>query len=95
MYNTFAAEGPTQAELDIAKKQMANTMDETMKDPAFWMGRIDMMTYRGSKLDDTLNIPASYQDMTTDQVKSVFARYYSKPNTVVVHVQPAPDKAAN
>ncbi len=88
MFARFAAEGPSQDELDIAKKQMANTLDETMKDPSFWMGRLDMMTYRGNSLDDALAMPAAYQNMTADQIRAVFANYCTDASRLVVLVKP-------
>ncbi len=90
MYETFAKEGPTQEELDIAKKQMANTFEEQLKEPNFWSGRMERMTFRGTNLDDVVGEPDSYQAMTPQQVRAVFAKYYSKPNSISVVIRPAP-----
>ncbi len=90
MYAAFAASGPTDEELDVARKQMANTFDEQMKDPQFWSGRLARMTFRGTSLDDIVNDPAAFQAMTASEVRDTFARYYGKPNSIVVVVTPAP-----
>jgi zinc protease len=88
MYAAFAKDGPTDEEMTVAKKQMANTFEEQMRQAAFWSGRLDEIGYRGGKLDDILQAPAAYQDMTGEQVKSVFAKYYSPANAIVVRVLP-------
>jgi hypothetical protein len=39
-------------------------------------------------LDDLMTEPQAYQDMTAQQVKDAFAKYYSKDNSIVVVVKP-------
>ncbi len=92
MYQKFAKEGPTQEELDTAKKQMANTLDEQMKDPAYWMGRMEMMTYRAVNLDDVVNMPAAYQNLTVKQVQDTFAKYCTPENMLNIIVRPTSNK---
>lgn len=88
MYEEFAKHGPTQEELDVAKKQFATTYEEQMKEPQFWMGRMGQMTFRAVNLDDILKEPDFYQQLTTQQVKDTFGKYYSKDNAIVVVVRP-------
>ncbi|MGH7177994.1 MAG: M16 family metallopeptidase, partial [Tepidisphaeraceae bacterium] len=94
MYQTFAADGPTADELTIAKKQMATTFEEQIKEPSYWMQRLTQLTYRGTSLDDLASGPAAYQSLTTDQVKDTFAKYYSKDNAIIVVVTPKPTSGA-
>ena len=95
MYAEFAKNGPTEEELDIAKKQMANTFEEQLKEPAYWSGRIDQMTYQGTNLDDVVKEPEAYQSMTAKQVKDVFAKYYAPANAIVVVVKPENTNASD
>ncbi|MEP0848215.1 MAG: insulinase family protein [Phycisphaerae bacterium] len=88
MYAAFAKDGPSQEELDVAKKQMANTFDEQMREPGFWSGRLNQLTFRGANLDDIVNDPAAYQALTSAQVRDVFARYYAPENAITVAVSP-------
>jgi predicted Zn-dependent peptidase len=93
MYAAFASEasgGPTEDELAIAKKQMANTLDEEMRDPSFWSRRLAQLTFRATNLDDIVNEPAAYQALTADTIRKTFARYYGngKDNSIVVVVKP-------
>ncbi len=88
MYAEFAKNGPTDEEMDIAKKQMANTFDEQLKEPSYWSGRIDLMTYQNINMDDVVKEPAAYQAITSKQVKDTFAKYYDPKNAIVVVVKP-------
>jgi len=88
MYETFAKDGPSDEELVVVRKQLANTFDEQTKDPAYWTSRLEQMTFRGTSLDDVAADPAAYQALTAKQVKDAFAKYGSKANSIVVVVKP-------
>lgn len=88
MFEAFAKEGPTDEEVAKAKLQMANTLDEQMKEPAAWLARLELMTYDGLTLDDFMNAPAEYQKITAEDVKKVYNKYYSKERTISVKVKP-------
>jgi zinc protease len=75
MYAEFAKDGPTPDELAVAKKQMANLLDEVLKTPDFWLSRLSTMDYRGLSLDDLLGAKAEYERFTADEVRGAFARY--------------------
>jgi zinc protease len=89
MYESFAADGPTADELDVARKQMANTLRDQMREAGYWSGRLDKLTFRGANLDDIVSDAEVYQTLTAKQIRDTFARYYSKPNSIVVVVKPA------
>lgn len=91
MYETFAKEGPTDDEVDVAKKQYVNTYAEQQKEPAFWAGRLNQMVFRGMTLDELAKEPEEYGSLTAQQVKDTFGRYYSKENSIVVVVKPKGD----
>jgi zinc protease len=88
MYETFAHDGPTEDELGVARKQMANTLRDQLREPGYWSGRLDRMTFRGASLDDIVADAEVYQTLTAAQIRDTFARYYSKPNSIVVVVKP-------
>lgn len=85
IWKEFAEGGPTSEEIDVAKKQLANQLDETMKQPDFWLARLGTLGYRNVKLDDVMAANAFYQSLTPEAVKTVFAKYY-KPEAVVTAV---------
>jgi len=75
MYADFAKDGPTPEELVVAKKQIANLLDELFKTPDFWRSRLSTLDYRGLSLDDLLDAPAQYQRFTAQEIQDAFARY--------------------
>lgn len=84
-FKAFAENGPTQEELDVAKRQFANTLDESMREPSFWTSRLSMLSFGEVTLDDALAAPGAYQAFTPEQIKDTFVKYYSKgaPGAVV------------
>lgn len=88
MYDAFASEGPTDAEIEVARKQFANTFAEQLKEPSFWATRLDRFDFRGLSLDDLASEPDAYQHLTAQQVRETFARYYSRDAAIRVVVKP-------
>ncbi len=93
MYDTFAKNGPTEEELTVAKKQMANTFETQLEDPAYWAGRLQRITFRDNNLDEIVKEPAAYQSVTAEQIKKTFAKYHTKENAITVVVTPTPAPA--
>jgi len=89
MYAVFAKSGPTEEEMDVARKQFANTFKDQLQDPSYWAQRLDQLTFRGLKLEEIVEDPAAYQALSGEQVRQVFARYYSPDRAIVVTVKPA------
>jgi len=75
MFTGFAKDGPTPEELTVAKKQMANLLEEVMKTPEYWLARLAALDYRGIDLDDLLDAPVQYQRFTVQDVQETFSRY--------------------
>jgi len=88
MYEAFAKDGPTDEELEVAKKQRAKDFEDQFRTPQFWSGQLSEMTFRGANLDDVIGSPAAYEAITAQQVRETFAKYYSKQNSIVVVVTP-------
>lgn len=88
MMDEFAKNGPTEEEVATAKGQVANTLDENMKEPAFWTGQLSDMTYRDAKLDDVMNAPEMHQGFTRDEIHQTFRKYYESSGPISVLVTP-------
>jgi zinc protease len=88
LFDEFSKDGPTQEEVDIAKKQFANILDEQMREPSYWTRQLSTMNYRGTDLDQLLGGPAAYQGFTVEQVKDAFNRYYKPEARFSIHVAP-------
>lgn len=93
MYELFAKDGPSDEEVDTAKKQYAKDWPEAIKEPTTWLARLENMDLRGTSLDDFLGGPQAYQALTAKQVKDTFAKYYSKDNSIIVVVKPSGEGA--
>jgi zinc protease len=88
IFGEFAKAGPTQEEVDVAKKQFANTFDEQMKDPSWWSQRITASGYRNVKMDDVMNAPEFFQKVTPEDVRAAFAKYYTPESIMRVVLKP-------
>jgi len=89
MYEVFAKDGPTEEEMVVARKQMANTIADQIREPGYWSGRLNQITFRGANLDDIAGDAAAYQALSTKDVHGTFAKQYSKDNSIVVVVKPS------
>ena len=92
MVSAFAATGPTADEMVVAKRQMANLLDEITKTLDFWLDRLATLDYRGLSLDDIARIGADYQGFTADQVRETFARYARPEARFRIAVVPEPPR---
>ena len=88
MFAEFAENGPSGEEVETARGQMFNTLDEQLKEPGYWSGTLEDMTYRGTNLDDVAAIEDDYATFTADEIRDAFARYYNESNKVSVTVAP-------
>lgn len=88
MYDAFAKEGPSEEELDVARKQMANTFEQDLQDPSYWSRRIGQITFRGETLDEVVADPDAYQHIDAQTIRATFAKYYRPENIVTVVVKP-------
>jgi zinc protease len=91
--SAFAQHGPTDEEVAVAKKQIANTLDDQMKSPAFWTSQLSQLNYRDLSLDDIMNAQADYQTFTPDSIRETFARFATPENSMRVVVRPAEGEA--
>ena len=79
MYGAFAKDGPTEEEMVVARKQIANLLDQTMKEPDYWVSWLSVLNYRGLSLDDLVQAPAEYQRYTAEEVRAAFFARYNAP----------------
>jgi zinc protease len=91
MYREFASNGPTEQEMEVVKLQLANALDESMKEPRFWVSVMQDMTYRGSSLDDVLGAPEAFQSFTGEEIRDTFARYFNDESLFWMIIEPERD----
>lgn len=85
----FAATGPTAEELDIAKKQILNNIDEEEKEPRFWMGLLSHLNLHKRSLAEQKNKKEAYQAFTADQIRDIYRQYCTPENMMRVAATPA------
>ncbi len=73
----FAQDGPTQEELDNAKKQIANNLDSDMREPRYWSNFLSDFNLHGRTLDDVKSEKAAFEKITDAQITRVFKKYYT------------------
>jgi zinc protease len=92
MFAAFAKDGPTEEEMTTVRKQVANAIDEQMKEPGFWTGRLSQLSYRDTKLNDIMNSAEENQKYTAEQIKDTFNKYYKPEAVVKVVIKPAAEQ---
>lgn len=85
MFQAFAAEGPTADEMEVARVQALNTLDESMKEPSFWTSWLEDITYRGLTIDHVLDTRKAYESYTKEDVLGAFRTYW-KPEAEMTFV---------
>jgi zinc protease len=88
MFREFAEKGCTEEELSTAKKQVANTLKDQVKEPSYWMQFIGDMQYRGRPLSDLKQMPDIYQTFTTSQIQDAFKKFFKDESIVKVEIAP-------
>lgn len=94
MFGEFAEKGMTSEELEVAKKQIRNATDEQMKQPGYWTGVLDLMTFEHTRLDDVIGETTAYDTITADEVTATFRSYYKPENTMSIVVKPTGPRPA-
>ena len=94
LYDDFAKDGPTEEEMSTVKKQMANELDEQMRQPQFWQAQTALTTYRGSNLDDVMGASDYYQNLSAKRVQETFNKYYVPEGKMAIAVKLARVKEA-
>ncbi len=82
VFALFAEKGFTPDELETAKKQTANELEEQMKKAGYWSRWMNDLAFTGRNLDDAVSAPEAYQAITADEVMAAYRKYY-RPSAIV------------
>jgi len=52
-------------------------VDQTFKNPDFWLNRLSALDYRGTDLTEMMGGPQHYEQMTAQEVREAFNRYFT------------------
>lgn len=88
----FAAEGPTDAEMDTVRKQLQNNLETMYKEPRFWVDVLSDLEYHGTQLTDLEGaidkfVAFTKEDVAAEVRKTIvperFAMIVARPKTPV------------
>ncbi len=88
VYAKFAEDGPAAEELEKAKLQMINQIDQMKKEPQYWFSIMQHLDFHELDLDDYKNIEATYEAFTKEEVRNVFREYLEPERTISVIAEP-------
>lgn len=94
IFDKFAQEGPTDEEFENARKQILNSLGDDLKEPDWWWTRLQTLDLHDVQLADLKNIEQAYRDMTKDDVRATFNKYYRPDATFKIIAHPAAVNAA-
>jgi zinc protease len=90
----LAANGPTEEDLAIVRRQLANEQEVSQRTTRYWMRWLSGMHSRGDTLEGLKEQPAAYQRMTNKEVRDVLARYITPERRVAIIGMPRVTAAA-
>lgn len=93
MFAEFAQQGPSGEEVEVARGQIFNKLNEDREQPGYWTGVLSDATYRGTSLDDVAETREAYERFTGEDIREAFARYYNDASRMSVLVGPVQEDA--
>ena len=93
MFKEFADAGPTDEDLANGKKQIANHLDESMREPSYWWSILSSYDLQGRNLDEEKRVKEAFAALTKERVQQVFQKYFTPARTyqvIAVPVKPKP-----
>lgn len=93
MFQEFAESGPTEEELDNAKKQVANNLDTSMREPTYWWSILRNHDLHRRDLNEEKAEKEAFPKFTTEQVQKVFRKYYTPERQFSIWALPTGEKA--
>ncbi|UCE58967.1 MAG: insulinase family protein [Phycisphaerales bacterium] len=77
VFQDFRDNGPSDEELEIAKRHIANVLDEKMREPKYWLKILRHLDLRRFDLQEAKIEKEAYELLTAQQVQQVFRKYYT------------------
>lgn len=89
LFNQFADDGLTAAELDNARRQWLDDLDQRMREPAYWIAVLRTLDLHQLKLARVKSAKDDLRNYSADQVRDAFRKYYTPDRTFRVVAKPA------
>jgi zinc protease len=84
----FAAEGPTDAEMETVRKQLQNNLETMYKEPRFWVDILSDLEYHGNKLEDLDGIIEKFLAFSKEDVAAEIRKTVVPERFAIVIAQP-------
>jgi zinc protease len=88
VFDDFVRNGPTDAEMDAVRKQFANIIETSQKEPRYWASVLSDLDYRGTVLNDVEDAQRAYTSYTADDLRNVAGRYIREERRIQVIALP-------
>jgi len=88
IFTAYATDGPSPEELENAKKQVLENLDTDMKEPGFWLEKLQHAELHKLDLNELKREKEAYQAFTADELRDVFCRYYTPERRFQIVVVP-------
>jgi zinc protease len=90
----FAAEGPSDAEMETVRKQLQNHLETMYKEPRYWVDLLSDLEYHGTKLEDLEGMIDKYLALSKDEVAAEMRKTVMPERFALVLARPKPAAAA-
>jgi zinc protease len=91
----FAAEGPTDEEMETVRKQIQNSMETMLKEPRFWVGLLADLEYHGTDLEDVHDALDKYLAFTKAEIAAEIKKTVVPGRFAMVLARPKSPTAAH
>ncbi len=96
IFGEFGRKGPSEEEMQTARKQIANDLDKRRKEPSYWVNVLGTLDFQGRSLKDIQEDAEAYEKATAEEVREAFERYHKPDRMIRLEVEPvAPAPAAD
>jgi zinc protease len=89
VFEDFVRNGPTDAEMDAVRRQFANVIETSQKEPRYWASVLADLDYRGTILSDVEDAMRAYTHYTADDLQNVAHRYIRPERRIQVIARPS------
>ena len=90
----FAAEGPSDEEMETVRKQLQNILGTMYKEPRFWVDVLSDLEYHGTKLEDLEGAIETYLAFSKDEVAAEMRKTIVPERFAMVLARPKAPSAA-
>ncbi|MBM3225124.1 MAG: insulinase family protein, partial [Candidatus Tectomicrobia bacterium] len=85
----FAAEGPTDEEMETVRKQLQNNLETMYKEPRFWVDVLSDLEYHGTRLEDLDGAIAKIVALSKEEVAAEIRKTVMSERFAVIIARPA------